>query len=63
MRDITGNQEEFKAALDQHLAGIPDQPRMAGLVPEAVDLVTGKQSNSLLAWCRRTGGPALATEC
>ena len=63
LRDMTRDQDEFKAALDQHLAGIPDQPRMAGLVPGAVDQVSGKQSNSLLAWCGRTGGAAPITEC
>jgi hypothetical protein len=45
-----GDQDEFKAALDQYLGRIPDQPRIGGLVPTAVDRVTGKQSNSLLAW-------------
>ena len=59
VRDITGDQDLFKWELDQYLAGIPDQPRMGGLVPWAVDQVTGKQSNSLLAWSRGTGGAAL----
>ena len=63
LRDMTRDQDQFKAALDQHLAGIPDQPRMAGLVPTAVDQISGKQSNSLLAWCGRTGGAVPITEC
>ena len=62
VRNITLDQEEFKVALDQHLAGVPDQPRMGGLVPGAVDQVSGKQSNSLLAWSRSTGGAALTNE-
>ena len=63
LRDLTKDQDQFKAALDQHLMGIPDQPRMAGLVPGAMDQVSGKQSNSLLAWSGRTGGAAPATGC
>ena len=31
---------------------IPDQPKMGSLVPAAVCEVTGRQSNSLLAWTR-----------
>ena len=44
--------EEFKEGLDQWLMTIPDQPRMGNLVPEAVCGITGRQSNSLLAWTR-----------
>ena len=55
LREIRRDQEAFKEALDQHLARIPDQPRIGGLVPEAVDQQTGKQSNSLLAWGTTTG--------
>ena len=44
--------EEFKVELDQWLATIPDEPRMGGLTPSAVCGVTGRQSNSLLAWTR-----------
>ena len=55
IREIKKNQEDFKEALDQHLARIPDQPRMGGLVPAAIDQLTGRQSNSLLAW--GTQGP------
>jgi hypothetical protein len=54
IREIKQSQEDFKAALDQYLSGIPDQPRIAGLVPTAVDRVSGKQSNSLLAWTKET---------
>ena len=55
VRNIS-NQDDFKAALDQHLARVPDQPRMGGLAPEAVDQVSGRMSNGLLAWSGRTGG-------
>ena len=44
------NQEDFKIALDNHLSSVPDQPRMGSLVPAATDQLTGRQSNSLLAW-------------
>ena len=44
--------EDFKDQLDQWLATVPDQPRMGGLTPTAVCSVTGRQSNSLLAWTR-----------
>ena len=43
-------QDEFKEALDNYLSSVPDQPRMGALVPEATDRLSGKQSNSLLAW-------------
>ena len=50
IRNTKYSQDEFKMALDQFLATLPDQPRMGGLVPEALDQVTGRSSNSLLAW-------------
>ena len=50
LRELRTNQDAFKEALDLHLARVPDQPRMGGLVPTAVDQQTGRQSNSLLAW-------------
>ena len=43
-------QDEFKEALDNYLSSVPDQPRMGSLVPAATDQLTGRQSNSLLAW-------------
>ena len=59
LRSMRQSQEDFKASLDQFLATVPDQPRMGGLVPEATDQLTGRQSNSLLAWgrIRDQGGP------
>ena len=44
--------DDFKEGLDLWLATVPDEPRMGGLVPSAVCRVTGRQSNSLLAWTR-----------
>ena len=44
--------DDFKEGLDLWLATVPDEPRMGGLVPSAVCGVTGRQSNSLLAWTR-----------
>ena len=46
---ITVHQEDFKEALDMYLSDIPDQPRIKTLVPEAIDQLTDRQSNSLLA--------------
>ena len=43
-------QDKFKEALDKYLSSVPDQPRMGSLVPAATDQLTGRQSNSLLAW-------------
>ena len=54
IRNMKLQQEEFKEALDQYLSQIPDQPRMNSLVPTATHRVTGKQSNSLLAWIQET---------
>ena len=48
------NMEDFKEGLDQWLMRIPDQPRIGTLVPSAVCSITGRQSNSLLAWTRTT---------
>ena len=39
--------EEFKAALDQYLAKIPDKPKMPGYVPAASDQFSGQPSKSL----------------
>lgn len=50
IRNIQFYQDEFKEALDNYLSSVPDQPRMGALVPEATDRLSGKQSNSLLAW-------------
>ena len=50
IRNIRIYQEDFKEALDRYIEKIPDQPRMNTLVPTATHRVTGKQSNSLIAW-------------
>ena len=50
IRNMKLNQDEFKEALDKYLSSVPDQPRMGSLVPAATDQLTGRQSNSLLAW-------------
>jgi len=39
--------EEFKATLDTFLSRIPDEPKMAGLIPGAMSL-EAKSSNSLI---------------
>ena len=50
LRNMTTCQDDFKEALDKYLSSVPDQPRMGSLIPEATDQLTGRQSNSLLAW-------------
>ena len=54
LREAKFCQEEFKYELDQYLSTIPDQPRIGKLIPEAVCRVSGKQSNSLIAWIQET---------
>ena len=52
IRNIKKDQEQFKVSLDEFLSSVPDQPRIGSLVPTATDQLTGRQSNSLLAWTR-----------
>ena len=51
---------DFKEQLDKYLTHIPDQPMVGGLLPPAINPVTGKHSNSLLdqipAYRRGAGG-------
>ena len=54
LRNIRKHQDEFKEELDKYVCTIPDEPRIASLVPTAVCRVTAKQSNSLLAWIRES---------
>jgi hypothetical protein len=54
IREIRRSKDDFKEALDSFLSTVPDQPRMRNLVPAAVCRVTGRQSNSLLAWVQET---------
>ena len=54
LRNMKIYQDEFKEELDRYLSTIPDEPRIASLVPTAVCRVTAKQSNSLLAWIRES---------
>ena len=46
-----GSAEAFKHKLDEYLAGIPDQPQVDGLEPEAKEW-EGVPSNSLVDWRR-----------
>ena len=50
VRGIRMYQNEFKEALDDYLSTVPDQPRIGSLVPTGTDSLSGRQSNSLLAW-------------
>jgi hypothetical protein len=54
VREIRKSKDDFKVALDSFLSTVPDQPRINSLVPTAVCRVTGRQSNSLLAWVQDT---------
>ena len=59
LRNMKGNQDDFKEELDKFLCTIPDQPKMNHLVPEAICQTTARQSNSLLAWTQLpTIGPS-----
>ena len=55
IREIRKYQDEFKIALDEYLSTVPDQPRIGSLVPTATDRLSGRQSNSLLAWTNTAG--------
>ena len=50
IRNIKNNQDKFKLNLDKFLSGLPDHPKIGSLVPAALDQVTVKHSNSILAW-------------
>jgi hypothetical protein len=54
IRNMKLNQDDFKEALDKYLGQIPDQQRVNNMVPTATHRLTGKQSNSLLAWIKET---------
>ena len=57
VREIRIYQDEFKEALDDYLSTVPDQPRIGSLVPTATDRLSGRQSNSLLAWANSAWCP------
>ena len=48
VRNFKGNQDDFKQILDQFLSKIPDEPKTEGLIPGAVDQISGKQTNTLI---------------
>ena len=50
IRDFSGPKEGFKVLLDTYLKEIPDQPVSEGLMPEPLNNVTCKNSNSLYEW-------------
>ena len=50
IRNIKYSQDDFKEAMDSYISDVPDQPRIGSLIPEATDRMSGRQSNSLLAW-------------
>ena len=50
IRNIKYSQDDFKEAMDSYISDVPDQPRIGSLIPEATDRLSGRQSNSLLAW-------------
>ena len=39
---------DFKQTLDQFLSKVPDEPKADGLIPGAVDGLSGKQTNTLI---------------
>ena len=50
IRNINTHKDQFKEALDLYLSTVPDHPKIGSLVPAAVSQITGRHSNSLLAW-------------
>ena len=48
VRNFQGNQYEFKEKLDQFLTKVPDEPKSEGLIPGAIDVLNGKQTNILI---------------
>ena len=48
VRNFRGSQTDFKQILDQFLTKVPDEPKADGLIPGAVDGLTGKQTNTLI---------------
>ena len=48
VRNFQGNQYEFKEKLDQFLTKVPDEPKSEGLIPGAIDVLNGKQTNTLI---------------
>ena len=48
VRNFKGNQDEFKQILDHFLNKVPDEPKADGLIPGAVDELSGKQTNTLI---------------
>ena len=53
LRDKTdASKDEWKSLLDGHLALIPDNPAIDGLVPEPCDRLLSSACNSILSWSR-----------
>ena len=51
LREITGvSHETFKMHLDSWMSTIPDQPECSRWRPAPTNILTGKQSNSILDW-------------
>jgi len=48
VRNFRGNQIDFKETLDHFLSKVPDEPKADGLIPGAVDGLSGKQTNTLI---------------
>ena len=48
VRNFRGTQIGFKETLDRFLSKVPDEPKADGLIPGAVDELSGKQTNTLI---------------
>ena len=48
VRNFRGSQIDFKETLDHFLSKVPDEPKADGLIPGAVDGLSGKQTNTLI---------------
>ena len=55
LREMKLELKDFKSKIDNYLIMIPDNPRMGKLImPSTQDRISGRQSNSLMAWIKET---------
>jgi hypothetical protein len=54
VRNSNTTLEDFKMVLDQFLMSVPDQPKVSGLTPGAMNM-DGNNCNSIAAWIRLLG--------
>ena len=50
IRNYTGIKDGFKLLMDKFLAQIPDKPLIPGWLPDPINGISGKHSNSIPDW-------------